>query len=334
MIRMGLLGAGFMGSTHAAIYDRLSDSELVAVGDANRALADELAGKYGARAYYDIEALLAADDIDAVDVCLPTFLHERCVVGAAQAGKHVLCEKPVALSLEQVDNMMAAVERAGVSAMVGQVIRFWPEYVAIRDLLTSGALGEPRAITASRLSAPPAWGNWFKDPKLSGGAVLDLHVHDLDFVYWLLGMPETVYAVGLQGEMGAWDHVTTSLAYPGSIAVVEGSFLMPEGFPFQMLFRLFGSEATVEYRFRVLGQVGERAQAERELQLYRPGKPAESIPTADKDAYFNELEYFVSCLAAGRQPEIATLPEAREVLRVALSARQSLETGETVPISG
>lgn len=331
-VRIGLLGAGFMGSTHAAAYSQLGQARLVAVGDANRALADKLAGQYGARAYYDIDSLLNDPDIEAVDVCLPTFLHEQCVVGAAQRGKHVLCEKPVALSLEQVDNMLAAVEKAGVMAMVGQVIRFWPQYVAIRELLLGGDLGEVQMITATRLSAPPAWGKWFKDPKLSGGAVLDLHIHDLDFVYWLLGMPESVYAIGLQSETGAWDHVQTTLTFERARAAVEGSFMMPEGFPFQMLFRLLGSKAAAEYRFRVLGQVGERAQAETELMLYRPGKPAEAVPSSDKDAYFAEIEYWVGCLTSKRPPELATLQEARDVLSIALAARQSAETGEPVRI--
>ncbi len=330
MVRIGLLGAGFMGGTHAAAYSELPDAQLVAVADANQGLADALATKHGARAVYDIDALLNDPGVDAVDICLPTFLHERCVVGAARAGKHLLCEKPIALSLEQVDNMLAAVEKAGVIAMVGQVVRFWPEYVAIQRLLKEGTLGTPRAAHAVRLSAPPAWGNWFKDPKLSGGAVLDLHVHDLDYVYWLLGMPSSVYAVGLQSPMGAWDHVTTSLSIGDVAAVVEGSFVMPDGFPFQMLFRLLGSEATVEYRFRVLGQVGERAQAETELRLYRPGKPAETVPAETGDPYAREIAYYVSCLKAGQQPEVATLPQARDVLSIALAARQSMETGEVV----
>jgi len=330
MARVGVLGAGFMGSTHAGIYKQLASAQLVAVADANRPLADELAGKHGVRAYYDIDSLLADPEIEAVDVCLPTFLHERCVLGAAKQGKHVLCEKPVALSIDQVDKMIDAVDKAGVISMVGQVIRFWPQYVAIHDLLRKGELGDPLMVTATRLSAPPAWGNWFKDPKLSGGAVLDLHIHDLDYVYWLLGMPKSVYAVGLQGEMGAWDYVQTSLTFDKARAVVEASFLMPKGFPFQMAVRVMGSKATAEYRFRVLGQVGERSQAETELRLYRPDEPAQSLPSAEKDAYVAELEYFVQCLNERRQPRVATLRQARDTLRIALAARRSAETGQAV----
>ena len=279
-----------------------------------------------------IDSLIGDPAVDAVDVCLPTFLHEQSVVKAARAGKHVLCEKPVALSLEQVDRMIEAVETAGVAAMVGQVIRFWPEYMRIRELLAAGELGRPRAVSALRLSPPPAWGNWFLDPNLSGGAILDLHIHDLDFVYALLGMPRAVYALGVQSATGAWDHINTSLDYGDAHAAVEASFLMPQGFPFQMLFRILGTQAAAEYRFRVAGQVGERAVADKELMLYPAGGPAQPLASSGKDAYVAEIDYFVDCLADQRAPTVATLRQARDVLSMALAARQSLETGQVVQL--
>jgi predicted dehydrogenase len=238
----------------------------------------------------------------------------------------------MALTVEEADRMIAATEEAGVIAMIGQVIRFWPEYVAIRELLSSGQLGDVRAIDAVRLSAPPAWGTWFKDPSLSGGALIDLHIHDLDFIYSLCGMPDRVFATGLQGPTGGWDQVTTCLDYGKARAVAEGSFLMPDNFPFQMLFRLQGSKGTVEYRFRVAGQVGQRAEAETELVLYRPGTPPVPVASEKKDAYLAELEYWVECLRAGRHPVVAVLRQARDVLSIAAAARRSLETGETVAI--
>ncbi len=303
------------------------------MADANRALAAGLAHEHQARIYDDVETLLSDPEVQAVDVCLPTFLHERCVVSAARHGKHVLCEKPIALTVEQADRMIAATEQAGVIAMVGQVIRFWPEYVAIRELLSSGGLGEVRAINALRLSAPPAWGSWFKDPSLSGGALIDLHIHDLDFIYSLCGMPDRIFATGLQSPTGAWDQVTSFLDYGKLHAVAEGSLLMPDGYPFQMLFRLQGSAGTVEYRFRVAGQVGERAEAETELVLYRPGAAPVPVASAKKDAYQAEIEYWVGCVLANRPPESAALREARDVLGIAMAARRSLETSEIVLLS-
>ncbi len=331
-INVGLLGAGFMGSTHASAYARIDSARLVAVADANRDLAAKLAHEHHARTCDGIEALLDDPEVQAVDVCLPTFLHERCVVSAARHGKHILCEKPIALTIEEADRMIAATEQAGVIAMIGQVIRFWPEYVAMRELLQSGALGDVQAVKAARLSAPPAWGAWFKDPSLSGGALIDLHVHDLDFIYSLCGMPDRVFATGLQSATGAWDQVTSVLEYETVRAVAEGSFLLPDCYPFQMQFRLQGSKGTVEYRFRVAGQVGERDEAETELVLYRPGAAPEPVAAAKKDAYQAEIEFWVDCLLTHHQPAQATLRQARDVLGIAMAARRSLETGEIVAL--
>jgi len=322
-----------MGSTHAAVYAKVEGARIVAVADANRALATALAHDHRARIYDDVDTLLSDPEVHAVDVCLPTFLHESCVVSAARHGKDVLCEKPLSLTIEQADRMIDATERAGVIAMVGQVVRFWPEYVAIRELLARGELGEARAINALRLSPPPAWGSWFKDPSLSGGALIDLHIHDLDFIYSLLGMPDRVFATGLQSPTGAWDQVTSFLEYEEAHAVAEGSFLMPDGYPFQTLLRLQGSKGTVEYRFRVAGQVGERAEAETELVLYRPGVAPSPVAFAKKDPYQAEIEYWVGCLLTRRQPESATLREARDVLGMAMAARRSIEKGEIVAMT-
>ena len=326
MIRVGLLGAGSIGSIHSDGYKGLRNAEVVAVADANREAADGLAAKHAATAYYDIADVLADERVDMVDVCVPTFLHEKAVVGAADAGKHVLCEKPIALTLEAADRMIAAVRKAGVSSMVAQVMRFWPQYVVIKDLFDRGELGRPLAATAARLSAPK-WG-WFKDPNLSGGAVLDVHIHDLDYFFYLFGKPRSVYALGLRASEGGWEHVMTSLDYGDVKAVAEASYIMPEAYPFLQAIRLLGDKAVVEYRSQ--GEVVERAEEEAGFLINRPNEPPEPLTAPDRDAYAAEIEYFVNCVDQGRAPELVTLEEAREVLEIALAARRSLETGEVV----
>ena len=330
MIRVGLLGVGFIGATHAACYKNVAGARLVAVADVNREAADRLAAEHGTRAYYAVEPLLEDQEVDAVDVCLPTFLHEQAVVRAAEAGKHILCEKPIARSLDEVDHMIEAVHRAGVQCMVAQVVRFWPQYAAIKELLDTGQIGQPWMATASRLTSFPGWSTWFGDPALSGGAILDLHIHDLDYVFYLFGRPERVYAVGNADASGAWNQVVTTLHYGDKAAVVEASFMMPPGFPFTAAFRLVGTLGCAEYRFRVGGQVDQRDVATTEFTLYRPGQPPESPHCSDKDPYLAEIEYFIDCLMQGKRPEIATLEEARTVLQIALAARESLEHGRVV----
>jgi len=329
-VKVGLVGAGFIGKTHAHAYESIPEAEVVAVADIDREAADSLAEKVGARACYDAQEVISAQDVQVVDICLPTYLHARFVVEAAREGKHVLCEKPIALTLDQADHMVAAIRESGVISMVAHVIRFWPQYVTIKELFDSGSLGTPVLTRAVRLSEAPGWASWFKDPQLSGGAILDLHIHDLDYVYSLFGRPQSVYAVGAKSEFGAWDSVVTALDYGDSKAVVEASNMMPDGYPFEMDLRLLGSEGCAEYRFRVSGQVGDRDSAQTELRWYRSGAPAEDLPYSQEDAYHAELAYFVQCVSEGRHPTQATFEEAREVLEIALAARESLETGAVI----
>ena len=330
MLNVGLLGAGFIGATHAGAFAGLEGVRLATVADVNRAAADKLAGEYGARAAYAVEAVLDDPDIDAVSICLPTFLHADTVVAAAKRRKHILCEKPLALSLPDVDRMRSAVQAAGVKCMVAQVIRFWPEYVRIREALESGQIGRPRLATGARLASPPNWGAWFSDPALSGGALFDLHIHDLDFVFSLFGKPRAVYATGLQSAAGGWDHVVNTLDYGDKKAILEASYALPPGFPFHMSFRLTGETGCLDFQFGGVAQVDQRAAAQSHLTLYRTGAAPEfPVPPAE-DGYRAEIRYFTQCLLENREPTVATLAEAREVIAIALAAKQSLETGAVV----
>ena len=328
MIRVGLLGAGSIAAIHSEAYQEIEGARVVAVADVNHAAADRLAQEHQARAYYEIESLLEDRRVDMVDVCLPTFLHERTVVRAAEARKHVLCEKPIGRSLEEVDRMITAVRQAGVHAMVAQSTRFWPQFVVIKELLDLGELGRPLMATATRLSIPK-WG-WFKDPQLSGGALLDLLVHDLDYFFHIFGKPQSVYAVGLTSETGAWDEVVAVLDYVDKKAIAEASYLMPARFPFVMSFRLLGDRGYVEYRHQ--GELLEQTVPETRFVLYLAGKPPASLPCSDRDGYAGEIEYFVNCLVQDKPPEIATLEEARTVLQIALAAERSLEIGQVVAL--
>jgi UDP-N-acetylglucosamine 3-dehydrogenase len=327
MLNVGLLGAGFIGATHAGALANLEGVRLATVADINRAAADKLAGQYAARAAYTVEAVLEDPDIDAVSICLPTFLHAGTVVAAAERGKHILCEKPLALSLSDVDRMRTAVQRAGVRCMVAQVIRFWPEYVRIREALESGQIGQPRIAVGARLASPPDWGAWFSDPALSGGALFDLHIHDLDFVFSLFGKPRTVYAIGVQSTAGGWNHVVTNLDYGDKKAILEASYALPPGFPFHMSFRLSGVTGCLDFQFGGVAQVDQRAAAQSHLTLYRTGAAPEFPTPPAEDGYRAEIRYFTQCILDKRDPAVATLAEAREVIAIALAAKQSLETG-------
>lgn len=332
MIRVGIIGCGNIARTHARAYEQIANAQVVATADIRPEAAEAMAARFGARAYAHMDGLLADRAVDMADICLPTYVHEEATLAAARAGKHVLCEKPLTLSLASADRMVAAVREAGVTAMVAQVIRFWPHYLAIKRMLDTGALGAPLSVYAARLGRLPAWGTWFHDPQLSGGALLDLHVHDLDWLYYLFGRPTSVYALGVQSANGAWDHVSTALDFGSVRAVVEASFRMPDSFPFTMYFRLLGERGMAEYQFGG-GQSDPAGKARLHRLVHYPhGQPAHEPACKEEDPYLAEIRYFVDCLDECRAPAVASLDEARDVLAIALAAKRSLESGEATKL--
>jgi UDP-N-acetylglucosamine 3-dehydrogenase len=335
VIRVGILGAGNIAGVHARAYAQMTNARVVAVDDIDCGKAEALATEHRARPYSDWASFFADQEIDMVDVCLPTYLHADAVIAAAAAGRHVLCEKPLALSLEQAGRMIAAVQQAGVQAMVAQVIRFWPHYLAIKAMLERGDLGRPIMANAHRLGSLPAWASWYAQPEQSGGAIMDLHIHDLDWLYYLFGKPSSVYAIGRMSANGSWNQVLTSLDYAHTRygptrAAAEATHCLPQGCPFTMIFRLLGEDGYAEYHYGGAQLDPAGAARQHSLVLYQAGQPPQYPACSDVDPYLAEIRYFVDCLASGQAPAIATLAEARDVLAIALAVRRSLQSGQVI----
>ena len=220
MTNVAILGAGFMGGTHARAFARIPGVRVIGVSSRSADKAAALAQAVGAEPFTDVMALLHDPRVDAVSITLPTNLHAEVAIAALRAGKHVFVEKPLALTLAACDAMIAATAEANRVLMVAHVLRFWPEYIAIADLLRRGDLGKPLTATAIRLCTPPTWGEWFKHTGWTGGAVLDFHIHDLDVLNWLFGAPTRLFSRGQQGAHGGWDAVVTVLDYAG-VAVAK-----------------------------------------------------------------------------------------------------------------
>ncbi|NPV53595.1 MAG: Gfo/Idh/MocA family oxidoreductase [Firmicutes bacterium] len=335
-LRVGLLGAGFIAGVHVDAYAKLQGATVTAVADVNTEAASALAGKCGgANVYSNPDDLIADESIDVVDVCLPTFLHEKYVVAAARAGKHILCEKPIALNLEQAERMVEATGKAGVMFMVAHVVRFWPEYLAAKQVIDSGELGRPVEVAAARLSTTPVWSadNWILKPELSGGAALDLHIHDLDYVNWVLGKPMSVFARGLKSEKGALDHIVTMISYEaGGTANVEGGWMMPEDFPFTTILRIVCEKGCVDFQARAGVNIEAREAAKPALAVHKRGEKVRYPEVPSRDAYLAEIEYFIKCIETNTPPSMVTPQDAVTALKVALAARTSVETGAVVNV--
>jgi UDP-N-acetylglucosamine 3-dehydrogenase len=328
---VAVLGAGFMGRTHVQAWSRIAGARVVAVAGRRASAVVELANSVAAQAYFDLSEAIAAPGVDVVDVALPTRLHAPVAIAALKAGRSVIVEKPMALSLDDADAMRRAAEHARKPLLVGHVVRFWPAYQTAHDLVRAGRIGEIRAIAGVRLSAPASWAGWFADPAQSGGAIIDLQVHEIDVMNWLAGLPHRVSSTGRRGRTGGWDHVMTILDYGDVPAVIEVSSCMPTGYPFTTSIRIDGTTGTLSYRSVASGAGIETLSGDGGVVLTGDGAlPVEIQPRAI-DPFESELRTFLRAIETGER-DGASATAGRQALLVALASLRSLETGAAVNI--
>ena len=245
-----------------------------------------------------------------------------------KAGKHVLLEKPFALDAASCDGMIAAAKETGRTLMVAHVLRFWGEYVTLVEFVHSGKLGKPISAVATRLSQLPAWADWFLNPAWSGGAVLDLCVHDFDALNWLFGTPKSVYARGRELKPGLWNDIHALVDYGSVNGFVRGSEFMPEGYPFTAALKVLCEGGVVEFTFRA-GGISVEMGGGSSLVVHEAGK-AYPLTAKPGDAYENQAAYFIDCVRKGIKPALGTPEQARLAVATADAARQSLENGAVV----
>jgi predicted dehydrogenase len=339
MIKVGLVGYGFMGHMHAQCHEATGQARIVGLADVEPDRRKEAEEKLKCRAFGSLAEMLGSADIDMVDICTSTYLHEEMAIAAAKAGKHILCEKPMSLTVESCDRMIKAVKKAGVQMMIAQVIRFWPEYRVIKEIVDSGKFGPVEWLSARRLSPPPtwAWQGWLLDPARSGGAVLDLHIHDLDYIAWLIGLPGKVQACGSLGPKGGIDSVLTlGWEHPeGAKSLVEASLVLAPGFPFNMSLLVACEKATIRFDSAASPSLVVYPM---QGETFAPPLPAPKVGVSTETqgnigslgGYYNEIKYFLDCLEAGRDPEVVTVENAREAVRFSLAVKESAKTGRTV----
>lgn len=322
-----------MGHTHAKAHALIPSSKVVAVADIEHDRADSLAGEMGCRAYYSLEQLLKEADVDVVDITLPTYLHSWAAVLAAGSGKHVICEKPMALTVRQADDMIRAAKKNGVELMIAHVIRFWMEWAYLAGKVKAKEFGRIRAIRCLRLSPAPDWGwrKWNLDVSKAGGATLDLHIHDVNFIAHVLGRPKAVMSTG-------WiDYIWTTYDYGRKAdALAIGGWFPQQGYPFVMSYECFLEDATLSY-------CSDRKPTLTVFQLNRdPYSP--NLATAGMESgvttgniselggYYEELKYFIDCLERGVKPDRIRPEEARESLEICLAEVKSMKTGRKVSL--
>ena len=301
-----------MGLTHLKAYKRIPGVEIGAVSSNDpKVLSGDLSGVGGnldvageavdfstAEKYADALDCVTKAQVDAVDLCLPTSMHAPVAIAALRAGKHVLVEKPMALSGAECDQMMEEAAKAGKMLMSAQVLRFFPAYLPLIEAVHSGTLGAPRHAIFRRRCGAPAWSIWMTNKTASGGGVFDLLVHDVDIALACFGLPQAVSATGYE-ELGAGiDMMTAELHYQGGFSVtITGGWHLPSSYPFSMEYTVVGDNAVMEF-----------STAGRPPHWYAKGED-HVIELSEVDGYQAEIEYFVECCRTGARPE-RCLPES------------------------
>lgn len=325
-----LVGLGFIGKTHLEAYQHIENAQVKAILTKN--IDPQITSTYKGSFVIEYDDLLKDKDIDIIDICLPTYLHEEYIIKAANAGKHIICEKPLTLTLESATRIIQEAKKNNVHLFVAHVLRFWPEYKVIKSYCESKKLIDIKIVHAKRLGQTPKWSSWFQHPEKSGGALFDLHIHDIDFAYYLLGEVDTVYAVGSKNKYGAWDQILTTLTFKNnSIAFIEASQRMPEGYPFTMSFRAQADESTLDFNLIAGENIENRDQSNRQFTYYSNQKKS-SVELEKGDAFQNELSYFVNCIEKNQENRVIPLDDVLYTQKLLLAIENSLETRREVQV--
>jgi len=328
-MRVGIVGVGFMGTTHAAGWTA-TPAQLVGFTAETKQEAGSLANKYDAKVYPSLDEML--HEVDVVDICSPTHLHHEMVLKAASARKHIVCEKPLARTTEQAQEIVTACRKAGIQLLVAHVVRFFPEYALARSAVAEGQIGKPGVIRLHRGSYRPKKpaGNWFLDEVKSGGILMDLMIHDYDYARWVAGEVESVSArrvtelhpdapvdyglVILSHRSGALSHIAGAWAYPpptfrthleiaGERGLIE--FDSEDTAPIQnLIFRSGGSDAP---------------------DVALPSSPVSESP------YTTQIKEFYAALADGAAVRVSAT-DGLAAVQIADAAIQSAHSGRPVKL--
>ncbi len=339
MTKVGVIGLGMMGQMHLAAWSSIRGTRLSMVADIDpRRASGDFSGSWSnmdggvdsidfskVTGTSDPMELINSDDVDLIDICVPTPFHLDLALAAIKSGKHVLCEKPLARTAADARKIARAAEKGSGFFMPAMCMRFWPEWVWLKKAVEKGTYGKVISAEFCRVGGLPP--GWFGNGELSGGAILDLHLHDTDFVHHVFGVPDAVSSGGWIGPSGCVDHVDTRYIYDdGPVVTAQGSWAAP-AMPFHMSFCVLFEEASVDYSL---------SRSDATLMLYRNAKGNRKAPkpVAIKcpvgDGYKAEMAYLAKCIKNGTSPDVVTATEAAESIRIVEAEDKSAQSGRIV----
>lgn len=333
MLKAALIGIGFMGRGHLQRYEKLNAKgipvKLTTVCDIDKMKFEDFDIKgnldMGGTGfdfsqydiYYDIDNMLDNCDADYIDICLPTDLHAEAAIKAMEKGFHVLCEKPMALSIEDCQDMIDTSKSTGKKLMIAHCLRFWSEYNTLKEYVDNGKFGGMLAAYFYRMGGTPKWSDkdWMRQRHRSGTVVFDLHIHDTDIINHIFGQPLAMSSIGtIREENLGYESISSNFIYPGKVTInAQASWGIEGNFPFRMNFIVNFEDGNLIYENNVL--------------TINTNEGESSVPEFDDmDGYDNEIAYFVDCIINDKQPLICTPESVQTSVEIALSQLESADS--------
>jgi len=338
-LKVGVIGLGSMGSTHLDIYSLISEVEVVAVADPNKSRLDGSSKAEGnisgqaqgsvsgleAKQYLDGMDLIDDPDIELVDICVGTNLHFVFVEAALAKGKHVLVEKPLARTYDEAKKIVELALNSSTNIMSAMCLRYWPAWVWLKKVIDNKDYGECLSLTCKRQTSHPP-GTFYSSDDKCGGALLDLHVHDTDFINYCFGMPRAVFSQGYKGPSGGIDHVATHYIYDQSqntpLVTAEGTWTMQEGYGFNMSYTANFEKATACYLL----------DNEETLTLFQSGYEPEVIKLDEGMGYEFEIRSFVDDVLNNKRMNLSLLKQAAESVAIIEAEMVSIKSCSVVAL--
>jgi predicted dehydrogenase len=337
-VNVAVVGLGFMGVTHLRAYLQVPAARIVAVCDAvrlpvngvlqgvagNIKKSDDINLGPQVKVFRKIEEVLADPEVQLVDICTPTPLHPEQAIAALKAGKNVLCEKPLARTSAAAAEILATQNSSPGFLMPAMCMRFWPGWSWLKQVVADQRYGKVLAARFRRLSAMPTWSKQgtYAGAAGIGGALFDLHIHDVDFIQFLFGPPAGVFSTGVTAADGSIDHVVTQCLYPGGPAVhAEGGWLLASGFT--MAYTLLCERATLDF------DLPRGAEA---MQVTEHGQSPRVVTYDGPDGYGEEVRYAVQCALEGKPPTVVTGQDGLRALQICEAEERSIKTGQLVTL--
>jgi predicted dehydrogenase len=346
MIRVGIAGIGFMGMIHYLAYRKIRGVKVAALceQDAARLAGDwrTIKGNFGPQGemmdlsgiarYADLDEMIADPNLDAIDCCLPPSWHAKATIAALKAGKHVFCEKPIALQPADANRMVQAAQQSGKLLLIGHVLPFFPEYRFAYQAITGGKYGRLLGGHFKRVISDPTWLPDFYNPRKVGGPMLDLHVHDAHFIRLVCGMPKAVHSAGtMRGDVV--ERFTTQFLYdPPRMVTATSGVINQQGRPFTHAYEIYLEGATLFFDYMALPKVGDAVTPLTVLlsngKVERP-KLGSGDPV---DAFVAELTEVVRAIRANRPSPLLADELARDALVLCQKQTESVLRGRAVKV--